>query len=102
MEKQKNEFEILYKKKDESFRDIENKLQQEKSEKQRLELTTKSLNMELKTIKERLQSLEKEKDSLNHRCIQLKEERDNHGMYQSFTKKRTNKGERGRIRRVRV
>jgi uncharacterized coiled-coil DUF342 family protein len=37
------------------------------------------LNTELKNIKQKLQSLEDEKDSLNQRCIRLKDERDHHG-----------------------
>jgi chromosome segregation ATPase len=81
MENKKNDFEKLYKENDQMLRDIENKLEQEKTEKLRLELTTKKLNFELNDIKQKLQSLEDEKDLLNQRCIQLKEERDNHGTY---------------------
>ncbi|CAF4180227.1 unnamed protein product [Rotaria magnacalcarata] len=60
------------------LRRVENKLEQEKTEKQRLESTTKNLNIELLTIKQKLQSLQDEKDLLNQRCNKLKEERDNH------------------------
>ena len=88
MENKKNDFEKLYKENDKMLRNIENKLEQEKNEKQRLEMTTKNLNNELKNIKQKLQSLEDEKDLLNQRCIKLKEERDNHGMC-TFNKDQT-------------
>ena len=79
MENKKNNFEALYKKNDQLLRETETKLEYEKTEKQRLEWTTKNLNMELKSIKQKLQSLEDEKDILNQRCVKLKEERDNYG-----------------------
>ncbi|CAF3428329.1 unnamed protein product [Rotaria socialis] len=78
MENKKNDFEKLYRENDEMLRRVENKLEQEKTEKQRLESTTKNLNIELLTIKQKLQSLQDEKDLLNQRCNKLKEERDNH------------------------
>ncbi|CAF1318453.1 unnamed protein product [Rotaria sp. Silwood1] len=49
----------------EMLREIENKLEQEKTEKQRLESTTKNLNIELINVKQKLQLLEDEKDLLN-------------------------------------
>lgn len=79
MEIKKNNFEALYKKNDQLLREIETKLEKETSEKQRLEWTTKNLNMELKSVRQKLQSLEDEKDILNQRCVKLKEERDNYG-----------------------
>ncbi|CAF2385966.1 unnamed protein product [Rotaria sp. Silwood2] len=78
MEIKKNNFEALYKKNDQLLRETETKLEKEINEKQRLEWTTKNLNMELKSVKQKLQSLEEEKDILNQRCIKLKEERDNY------------------------
>ncbi|CAF0994213.1 unnamed protein product [Rotaria magnacalcarata] len=78
MEIKKNNFEALYKKNDQLLRETETKLEKEISEKQRLEWTTKNLNMELKGVKQKLQSLEEEKDILNQRCLKLKEERDNY------------------------
>ncbi len=83
MENKKNNFEKLYKENDRLLRNIEDKLEEEKLEKQRLESATKNLNIELKNIKQQLQELEYEKDLLNQRCMQLKEERDNHSMYSS-------------------
>jgi len=79
MEIKKNNFEALYKKNDQLLRETETKLEKEINEKQRLEWTTKNLNMELNRIKQNLQSLEDEKDILNQRCVKLKEERDNYG-----------------------
>lgn len=79
MEQKKDDFEKLYKERDEKLRHVENRLEEEKNEKQRLELTTKNLNLELHIIKQKLQSLEDEKDLLNQRCVKLKEERDHHG-----------------------
>jgi predicted nuclease with TOPRIM domain len=79
MEIKKNNFEALYKKNDQLLRETETKLEKEINEKQRLEWTTKNLNMELKSIKQKLQSLEDEKSILNQRCVKLKEERDNYG-----------------------
>ncbi|UJR36318.1 hypothetical protein I4U23_029046 [Adineta vaga] len=78
MEAMKNNFEALFKKNDQLLRETETKLEKEINEKQRLEWTTKNLNMELKSIKQKLQSLEDEKDLLNQRCLKLKEERDNY------------------------
>ncbi|CAF4582573.1 unnamed protein product [Rotaria sp. Silwood1] len=78
MEIKKNNFEALYKKNDQLLRETETKLEKEINEKQRLEWATKNLNMELKSVKQKLQSLEEEKDILNQRCIKLKEERDNY------------------------
>jgi chromosome segregation ATPase len=79
MENKKNNFEALYKKNDQLLRETETKLEKEIGEKQRLEWTTKNLNMELKNVKQKLHILEEEKDELNHRCIRLKEERETHG-----------------------
>ena len=79
MEAMKNNFEALFKKNDQLLRETETKLEKEINEKQRLEWTTKNLNMELKSIKQKLQSLEDEKDILNQRCLKLKDERDNYG-----------------------
>lgn len=79
MEIKKNNFEALYKKNDQLLREIETKLEKETNEKQQLEWTTKNLNMELKSVRQKLQSLEDEKDILNQRCIKFKEERDNYG-----------------------
>ena len=79
MENKKNEFEDLYRQHERSLRDIQSKLQQEKSEKQQLEWTTKNLNLELKHIREKLQSLEEDKDRLNQRCVKLSDERDQYG-----------------------
>jgi len=84
MEIKKNNFEALYKKNDQLLRETETKLEKEINEKQRLEWTTKNLNMELKSIKQKLQSLEDEKDILNQRCLKLKEERDNYGKKKIF------------------
>ncbi|CAF1082984.1 unnamed protein product [Adineta ricciae] len=78
MEAMKNNFEALFKKNDQLLRETETKLEKEINEKQRLEWTTKNLNMELKSIKQKLQSLEDEKDILNQRCLKLKDERDNY------------------------
>ncbi|CAF4025534.1 unnamed protein product, partial [Rotaria magnacalcarata] len=90
MENKKNDFEKLYRENDEMLRRVENKLEQEKTEKQRLESTTKNLNIELLTIKQKLQSLQDEKDLLNQRCNKLKEERDNHGKVSSSSCKNCN------------
>lgn len=79
MEIKKNNFEALYKKNDQLLRETETKLEKEISEKQRLEWTTKNLNMELKSVKQKLQVLEDEKDVLNQRYVKLKEERDTFG-----------------------
>ena len=79
MENNKNKFEALYKKNDELLRAAENKLEKEIHEKQNLEWASKNLNMELKSIKQKLQALEEDKDHLNDRCLKLKEERDNYG-----------------------
>lgn len=79
MEAKKNNFEALYKKNDQLLHDTEAKLEKEINEKQRLEWATKNLNIELKSIKQKLESLEDEKDMLNQRCVKLKEERDNYG-----------------------
>ncbi|CAF5134432.1 unnamed protein product, partial [Rotaria magnacalcarata] len=54
MEIKKNNFEALYKKNDQLLRETETKLEKEISEKQRLEWTTKNLNMELKGVKQKL------------------------------------------------
>ncbi|UJR09774.1 hypothetical protein I4U23_014001 [Adineta vaga] len=78
MENKKNDFEKLYRENNQMLRDVEVKLELEKTEKQRLESTTKDLNIELRNIRQRLQHLEDEKDSLNRRNTQLQEERDNH------------------------
>ncbi|CAF0904207.1 unnamed protein product [Rotaria sordida] len=78
MEIKKNNFEALYKKNDQLLRETETKLEKEINEKQRLEWATKNLNMELKSVKQKLQSLEEEKDILNQRCVKLKDERDNY------------------------
>jgi myosin heavy subunit len=78
MEIKKNNFEALYKKNDQLLRETETKLEKEINEKQRLEWASKNLNMELKSVKQKLQSLEDEKDILNQRCVKLKEERDNY------------------------
>jgi len=79
MEIKKNNFEALYKKHDELLRSTEAKLEKETNEKQRLEWTSKTLNMELKNVKERLESLEDERNSLQQRCLKLKEEKENYG-----------------------
>jgi DNA repair exonuclease SbcCD ATPase subunit len=73
MEIKKNNFEALYKKNDQLLRETE-----------RLEWTTKNLNMELKGVKQKLQALEDEKNILNQRCLKLKEERDNYGKKKYF------------------
>ncbi|CAF1186000.1 unnamed protein product [Adineta ricciae] len=78
MENKKNAYEKRCQENDQLLRDIEVKLQLEKTEKQRLESTTKDLNIELRNIKQQFQHLEDEKDSLNQRFISLQEERDNH------------------------
>lgn len=80
MEIRKNNIESMYKKQDELLRNTEAKLEKETSEKQRLEWNSKSLTMELKNVKERLQALEDDKEILNQRCSKLKEERDSFGM----------------------
>ena len=79
MEIKKNNFEALYKKHDELLRSTEAKLEKETNEKQRLEWSSKNLSMDLKNVKQRLESLEEEKELLNQRCMKLKEERDNYG-----------------------
>lgn len=84
MEIKKNNFEALYKKNDQLLQETEKKLEKEIGEKQRLEWATKNLNMELKSVKQKLQSLEEEKEMLNHRCLKLKEERDNYGKFKKI------------------
>ena len=76
MENKKNNFEALYKKNDRLLRETETKLEKEINEKQRLEWTTKNLNMELKNVKQKLDSLEEERNLLDLRCKKLKEEKD--------------------------
>lgn len=79
MEIEKNNFAALCKKNDQLLRETETKLEKEINEKQRLEWTTKNQNMELKSVRQKLQSLEDEKDILDQRCLKLKAECDNHG-----------------------
>lgn len=79
MEIKKNNFEALYKKHDELLRSTEAKLEKETNEKQRLEWSSKNLSMDLKNVKQRLESLEEEKEVLNQRYMKLKEERDHFG-----------------------
>lgn len=76
MENKKNNFEALFKKNDQLLRETETRLEKEINEKQRLEWTTKNLNKELKSVKEKLDSLEEERNLLDTRCKKLKEEKD--------------------------
>ena len=76
---QKNNLEKSYQENSQVLREVRHQLEQEKTDKQRLEFTRQNLDHELQTIREQLQQLKDEKYQLNQRCLRLEHERDQQG-----------------------